>query len=133
MATTNSRFPSNIGTTAKCVSTPEDGAVLLLAAMFGREASPPEWHDEAACRDAPDEAWFPEPGDFTAPRKQQELREQYCDRCPVLEQCREDAFEWDMKSYSNGRDTVIGLAGGMLARERRDLVKRHRDASEETA
>lgn len=74
----------------------------------------PSWQDDALCAQTDPEAFFPEKGG--SPRNARLV----CSRCPVREQCLEDAL---------ARDERFGIWGGKSERERR-AIKRQRAADQ---
>jgi WhiB family redox-sensing transcriptional regulator len=74
----------------------------------------PDWHKDAACRGhrIPD-LWFPEPGDpLTGIRTARALW--ICSRCPVREECLDEAVKKNEKH---------GIRGGKTTRQRKRMVK----------
>lgn len=65
-----------------------------------------DWRDQAACRDADPDLWFPEPGQSTRPAKD------ICWTCPVREACLNDALDVG---------EAFGIRGGYSAKERRNM------------
>jgi hypothetical protein len=63
-----------------------------------------DWADEAACKDTPLDIWFTELG-FHA--DQEAIR--ICNRCPVINQCRD---------YAINNDQTDGIWGGMTPDQR---------------
>lgn len=66
------------------------------------------WRQYGACRDKPQDWWYPERGDSTREAKE------VCAVCPVMEACR----TWGLKHEH------MGIWGGLSERERRRLRKR---------
>jgi hypothetical protein len=60
------------------------------------------WQDEAACKGADPDLFFPEEADFEQVRS---VKEQYCDVCPVKQQCLAMAM---------AEPGTVGVHGGML-------------------
>lgn len=66
-----------------------------------------DWMDKAACVDAPTRAFFADPGDSSvAPR----TVAQYCDHCPVRQECL---------NYAVANNIKDGIWGGKTPRQRR--------------
>jgi WhiB family transcriptional regulator, redox-sensing transcriptional regulator len=73
------------------------------------------WHEEAACRDAPNpDAWFPERGQTTARARA------VCAECVVKGECLSYALEHEDAFH-------FGVWGGTTPKERRQLVAHPRD------
>lgn len=78
---------------------------------------PRDWVEQASCRTADPEAWFPQPTNNVLP--QESVRAVHiCRSCPVRPYCLE-----------SGWDDPWGIWGGYLAAQREDLRKRHREAN----
>jgi WhiB family redox-sensing transcriptional regulator len=71
------------------------------------------WRDEAACRGAELEVFFPDRGGSAEPARQ------ICARCPVRQPCLD---------YAISRGITNGIWGGLADRERRALRTRHMSA-----
>lgn len=69
---------------------------------------------DAACRRANPDLFFPISNGTPMERRQIELAKGYCRQCPVLEPCRQFAFE----------ALPYGVAGGLDEWERRDMRRR---------
>lgn len=75
----------------------------------------PEWQEYASCIGKPPEWWFPDRGaDATHAYS---LGREVCSRCPVAEDCLEDAL---------AHREHHGVWGGMSPRERRALLRERR-------
>ena len=77
-----------------------------------------DWAEQAACRGANPEIFFPSPGDAVEDAR---IAKAICARCPVIEACAEA-----------GRDELYGTWGGMthLDRRRRRRDRREQDNGE---
>ena len=73
-----------------------------------------QWRDDAACRGADIDLFFPVSEDDGGPAKA------ICATCPVREAC----LEWAMATHQED-----GIFGGMTATERRRLRRRRRSAA----
>ena len=73
-----------------------------------------QWRDDAACRGADIDLFFPVSEDDAGPAKE------ICATCPVREAC----LEWAMATHQED-----GIFGGMTATERRRLRRRRRSAA----
>lgn len=75
-----------------------------------------EWSEEAACKGTQaDEKWFSKSPDIALL-----LRVKYCNRCPVLDECREYALE-NRPEY--------GVWAGMMPSSIRSMSKQQKEAS----
>lgn len=76
----------------------------------------PQWHKQAACKDAKDpDLWHPEPGE----RDREVRAKKICERCPVKKECLEDALSRPVaKDY--------GIWGGTSANERIKIRRRRK-------
>jgi WhiB family transcriptional regulator, redox-sensing transcriptional regulator len=74
----------------------------------------PDWRDEAACRDADPELFFPD-GDIRSARDQVKSAKLICRGCPVSATC----LSWALAS---GQEA--GIWGGLTEDERRGLHRR---------
>ncbi|GIG54779.1 WhiB family transcriptional regulator [Demequina activiva] len=73
-----------------------------------------EWQYEGACRDAdPDLFFHPEGERGSARRRRAEAAKEYCERCPVLDTCRERSLM--------AREP-FGVWGGMSEDERHAML-----------
>jgi WhiB family redox-sensing transcriptional regulator len=77
-------------------------------------ATRPAWHQYGACRGADPNMFFPERGESVKEAKA------VCARCPVRAECLEYALE---------NHEVVGIWGGLSARERRQLSRTRREAA----
>jgi WhiB family redox-sensing transcriptional regulator len=77
-----------------------------------------QWRDDAACRGADLELFFPISDEAAGPAKS------ICASCPV----RDDCLEWALSSRQED-----GVFGGMTPSERRRLRRRRRTAARITA
>ena len=77
-------------------------------------ATRPAWHQHGACRGADPNLFFPERGESVKEAKA------VCARCPVRAECLEYALE---------NHEVVGIWGGLSARERRQLSRTRREAA----
>ncbi len=68
----------------------------------------PEWYDEAACTGVETDAFFPEVGGTKA------ITREFCDECPVREECLQYALDNHMH----------GIWGGTSTAERRAMRRR---------
>ena len=95
---------------------------LLLAELLFDGQGVPDWHANAACRDADQELFFADPRS----REQINAAKQICARCPVRSACLADVLAWERPAYR------YGVVGGLSAEERRRLWQqlRRRQASE---
>ena len=75
-----------------------------------------DWRDEAACRDADPELFFPD-GDIRSARAQVKMAKLICRGCPVSATC----LSWALASGQQA-----GIWGGMTEDERRRLHRRGR-------
>jgi WhiB family transcriptional regulator, redox-sensing transcriptional regulator len=82
-----------------------------IAAAMSVYGSYPDWRDEAACRDADPELFFPE-GEIKSARTQVRTAKLICRRCPVSSIC----LSWAMAS---GHEA--GIWGGLTEDERRRI------------
>lgn len=73
------------------------------------------WRAHALCAEVGGESFFPEGGQPSAPARA------ICAQCPVRSACLEDALV--------SGDVEFGIRGGKSARERRSLLKKHREAA----
>jgi hypothetical protein len=71
------------------------------------------WRQQAKCRDADPDMFFPEPSDAATAVAAVAV----CRSCPVTEQCLADAL------HTGERD---GIRGGLTPRQRRPLLTAHR-------
>jgi len=74
----------------------------------------PGWRDDAACRDAEPDLFFPDAGDIRSARAQVKMAKLICRGCPVSTTC----LSWALAS---GQEH--GIWGGLTQDERR---RRHR-------
>ncbi|MFZ0667157.1 MAG: WhiB family transcriptional regulator, partial [Acidimicrobiales bacterium] len=88
----------------------------VLAELLRR----PAWMDDAACRGAPSEVFFPTRGESSAPAKS------LCAQCPVQSECLELALSVELTED-------IGVWGNPNARERRALRAKRPPRSERPA
>lgn len=86
------------------------GALIALA----------DWQDDAACREAPTEIFFPVAGD---PETAHWVA-MFCDLCPVRTECLE---------YALATRQRYGIWGGMTERQRRRILKQRNGAHPEMA
>ncbi len=87
-----------------------DNIALLPAPTLDEWA----WQQQGACRDADPELFFhPEGERGIARRRRAEAAKRYCDRCPVLELCRDRSFEVR---------EPFGVWGGLSEDERNALI-----------
>lgn len=97
----------------------DPGAVrLLLGELLFDGQGVPEWHDQAACRDAERELFFSDPRS----REQIDAAKQICAGCPGRTECLADVLAWERPAYR------YGVVGGLSAEERRRLwreLRRH--------
>ena len=77
-------------------------------------ATRPAWHQHGACRGADPNLFFPERGESVKEAKA------VCERCPVRAECLDYAME---------NHEVVGIWGGLSARERRQLSRTRREAA----
>lgn len=77
-----------------------------------------DWRDHALCRDADPELFFPAAENGSAAEGAEALALDWCALCPVREACLTFALE----------RLPYGVAGGMTARQRRELRARQHDA-----
>jgi WhiB family redox-sensing transcriptional regulator len=77
-------------------------------------ATRPAWHQHGACRGADPSLFFPEQGESVKEAKA------VCARCPV----RADCLDYAMENHE-----VVGIWGGLSARERRQLSRTRREAA----
>jgi len=77
-------------------------------------ATRPAWHQHGACRGADPNLFFPERGESVKEAKA------VCARCPVRAECLDYAME---------NHEVVGIWGGLSARERRQLSRTRREAA----
>jgi WhiB family redox-sensing transcriptional regulator len=68
------------------------------------------WMEDAYCRDAEPESFYSENEQF-----QRKLVEQYCKKCPVMNQCLE---------YALAREDRFGVWGGTTGRQRREILNK---------
>ncbi len=81
-------------------------------AYTGREAVPRiAWVSKARCRGSTDPEEF-----FRSRSEESDCISRHCRHCPVVAECLADALDNQME---------FGIWGGMTARERRALLKRH--------
>lgn len=80
------------------------------------------WEEQAACRDADPEIFFPPRGGKDA-RVSARGAKLICARCPVSEECLDFAVEKDIK---------YGVWGGLSEKERRALRRAKREREEIT-
>ncbi len=99
------------------------GVRLLLGALLFEGAGVPDWHEQAACRDADPELFFPEPS--SAAYTETTAAKQVCARCPVRIECLADVTAWERPGHR------YGVAGGRTVNERRRLWSRLRDQDTE--
>lgn len=78
---------------------------------------PDGWRDHAACRTMPKAMFYPRPFE----RSEEAIAA--CRACPVQGRCLTDALEWER---ATGLYAVVGIRGGLHARQRRDLIIRGR-------
>ncbi len=71
-------------------------------------SSSDHWRDEALCRETDPELFFPEKGHTPHAARR------VCAVCPVRAECLADALA--------RRDVTFGVLGGLIPRERRDLL-----------
>ncbi|MEU5690731.1 WhiB family transcriptional regulator [Actinosynnema sp. NPDC020468] len=90
-----------------------EGHRTLMIALFGGLGEPPEWRDQAACKDT-------DPRLFFSYSKEQEAAE-ICAACPVLHTCRADQLDWEARGAGNNRYRAAGVVGGLTGRERQLL------------
>jgi WhiB family redox-sensing transcriptional regulator len=76
----------------------------------------PDWHDQAACRDADPDLFFPD-GDIRSARAQVKRAKLICRGCPVTATC----LNWALASSQEA-----GIWGGLTEDERRRLLRRGR-------
>lgn len=85
------------------------------------------WQDRAACRGGGIGRWFADPRSAEAAEAVT-----FCERCPVRNECLEDALEWEGGASTKDRG---GIWGGLTPMERARLhvgrVKAARKAREE--
>ena len=81
------------------------------------------WRDEAACRDADPELFFPV-GTTGPALAQATVAKEVCSTCPVAEQCLIFAVTTNQE---------FGIWGGLDEEERRDVRRRWRRATREAA
>jgi WhiB family redox-sensing transcriptional regulator len=86
------------------------------AATILADDSHPGWRDDAACRDADPDLFFPEPGDRSA-RAKVKMAKLICRGCPVSTTC----LSWALAS---GQEH--GIWGGLTEDERRTRYRRSR-------
>ncbi|CAM05184.1 WhiB family redox-sensing transcriptional regulator [Saccharopolyspora erythraea NRRL 2338] len=101
---------------------PLEIALRGLALVLWGAGERPEWHSEAACREA-NRDWF---GDSTNPAERArriDHARRVCALCPVRVECLRDAVGWESRSTVRAREAV-GVLGGMSAAERRELYRR---------
>jgi WhiB family redox-sensing transcriptional regulator len=79
-----------------------------------RACDRPDWRDDAACRDADPELFFPD-GDIRSARAQVKTAKLICRGCPVSATC----LNWALAS---GQEA--GIWGGLTEDERRRLSRR---------
>lgn len=97
------------------------GVRLVFAELLFDGHGVPDWHTDAACREADRELFFPEPGSTA----QVEAAKQVCAGCPVRVACLADVMAWERPGHR------YGVAGGLSANERGQLHRaRRRQASE---
>jgi WhiB family redox-sensing transcriptional regulator len=91
---------------------------MSTATTAARQASdtPPDWRDDAACRDADPDLFFPD-GDIRSGRAQVRMAKLICRGCPVSTTC----LSWALAS---GQEH--GIWGGLTEDERRRLYHRDR-------
>lgn len=85
---------------------------------FGVDSEVFAWQDEANCRDADQELFFPEKG--AANKKARAL----CAACSVIEICQD---------YAINEPEIDGIWGGMTPRERKSVRKERRKQQERKA
>jgi WhiB family redox-sensing transcriptional regulator len=85
----------------------------IAAARSARDLRP-DWRDDAACRDADPELFFPD-GDVRSARTQVKTAKLICRGCPVSATC----LSWALAS---GQEA--GIWGGLTEDERRRLHRR---------
>lgn len=103
--------PWAIKTALHRVQTPEDGALVLAARLWGTAGEPPEWHDHAACRDTSPDLWF----DTAHSEYVQRRRAELCGSCPVFEQCRDEQQRWEQ---TDPKRQPSGYFAGATANQR---------------
>ena len=86
------------------------------AATILADDSHPGWRDDAACRDADPDLFFPEPGDRSA-RAHVKTAKLICRSCPVGVTC----LSW---ALATGQEA--GIWGGLTEDERRTRYRRSR-------
>ena len=77
----------------------------------------PGWRDDAACRDAEPDLFFPDAGDIRSTRAQVKMAKLICRGCPVSTTC----LSWALAS---GQEH--GIWGGLTEDERRTRYRRSR-------
>ena len=87
-------------------------SVSTAVARLAREHRP-DWRDDAACRDADPELFFPD-GDLRSARLQVKAAKLTCRACPVSAIC----LSW---ALDNGQEA--GIWGGLTEDERRRLYR----------
>ncbi len=110
-----SRVRAVVGTAG--VERLDPGAVrLLLGELLFDGHGIPDWHQQAVCRDADQELFFPASGSTA----QTSAAKQICAGCPVRTACLADVMAWERPGYR------YGVVGGLSADERRQLARAHR-------
>jgi WhiB family redox-sensing transcriptional regulator len=89
---------------------------MSAASRGGGDRSAADWREEAACRDADPDLFFPE-GTGKYALRQADQAKQVCRSCPVAEPCLSFAMRLGLPS---------GIWGGASEAERRDLHRRVR-------
>lgn len=78
-----------------------------------------DWHDRAECKQVDPEIFFPTLDDMKgqegAEKGAYARAQEVCRRCPVWEECRQDALD---------NDERFGMWGGMTPRQRRREINR---------
>lgn len=108
------------------VTTPQAGAALLAATLWGPSLAPPAWHTHAACADTDIGAWFERSNRPDIARQLAEL----CRSCPVAAECAADAQQWESAADPIRR---YGYRAGQTPTTRQTQAHRHPTADNQTA
>lgn len=93
----------------------------LSITAFQAEEINHDWRDDAACREAPKEHFFPERGGMGWVVHADQVWKKYCQRCPVWEEC----FIYSTKGSPNTEGEQYGVWAGLsptLRRKFRDDI-----------
>lgn len=78
------------------------------------------WEDRAACLNEDPDLFFPPGSDWKGHEDQEAAAKAVCNRCPVLDQCREKAL---------ADSDFEGIRGGLTGEERKALARARRNAA----